>query len=449
MWTYIKQQDFDNYIDQYPQLSEDPNQLKLFETNDAIFVPRLLTQNFPSQYLISYPGKRQVKPIKTKLKFHGTLRKVQTDAANVVERIYKQQGYCNGIIKIPPGRGKTVLTVYLAAMMGVKTCIIVDNSVLMKQWIDAFMKFGKLTVDDIGIVKQKLFVTNKPVSIAMAQTLLAKIKNQRERAFKEVDNAGFGLVVYDEVHATSASEMFSKVSVLFRTPNVIGLSATPFQYALAEILMHNTVGKVIYESNAYEMLPEYYIVYYDSGLGKKYNYMLHKLNDYIQKKAVYNSLTVKSAAYPKLVAQYTKNLKNNGHNVLIICMTQKQVELISETLTKDGVENRQFYGKSREIDKANDNIVVATYSFCGKGFDMPRLSALILACPLSGKKSLIQTVGRVLRDCDGKIQPVVVDMVDLAFPMLSMPDVKRKKNVISGEFTNCKIVEYNEKRDVY
>jgi len=172
--------------------------------------------------------------------------------------------------------------------------------------------------------------------------------------------------------------------------------------------------------------------------------MLMKIQDYIQKKSVYNSILPKSPKYIELATKYAKNLKKNGHVVIIICMNIKQIEAISDSLTAAGVENRKFYGKKREIDKDKDTVIVATYSFCGKGFDMPRLSALILACPLSGKKSVIQVVGRVLRSFVGKLNPVVVDMVDMAFPIMAVPEVKRKKAIISGEFTDCKVIEYDE-----
>jgi fructose/tagatose bisphosphate aldolase len=74
---------------------------------------------------------------------------------------------------------------------------------------------------------------------------------------------------------------------------------------------------------------------------------------------------------------------------------------------------------------------------------MKRLSALIFATPLAGKKSIIQTSGRILRDCEDKKQPIIIDLVDLAFPFMSVKEVKTKTKIIQEEF-NIPIYEHRE-----
>ena len=89
--------------------------------------------------------------------------------------------------------------------------------------------------------------------------------------------------------------------------------------------------------------------------------------------------------------------------------------MISELLDNLGIKHRKYYGDEREIDKVNDDLILATYSFAGTGFDFKKLDNLILATPLSGKKSLIQVIGRTLRKDDDKKQPVVNDLIDKCF----------------------------------
>ena len=301
------------------------------------------------------------------------------------------------------------------------------------------------------IIKQKLNVTNKPVTVAMCQSLLSKLKGNIKSTFEFVDESRFGLVFYDEVHSTSASENYAKASLLFRTMNIIGLSATPFQTGAQEILMKNTIGELIYETTEYEVTPRYFMVYYDSGLGnpettpgkKKYFNMLMRINDFIRRKAMYNKIIVNSEIYLNMIATYTRNLLSNDHRIIIICFTKNQVKTISERLDQYGVANRRYYGEERELDKKNDKVLVVSYSFCGKGFDFAELSALIFATPLAGKKAIIQTTGRILREADGKKQPIVVDPVDMAFPFMSLKDVKIKSKVIQDEF-QINIEEHRE-----
>jgi len=442
MWCYIKSENEEKYLAQYPQFTEYWNELILLKLNDACFLPRLFVDNYPSQYLVKYLGKVQVPLGKINLSFKGDLRPAQKKAVKVVQELYEKQNYVNAILKLPPGSGKTVLAIYIAIKLGLKTCIIIDNSSLLKQWVEAILKFGNLTNEDVGLIRKKLFVTNKPFTIAMTQTLGSKLKRDFNSFMKKMDKAQFGLVIYDEVHCTSSSEMFAKVSVFFRTPNVIGLSATPFHNGVAEILMNNTIGNIEYESNTYEMTPDYNLIHYESKLGK-YTYVMNKMTDYIHKRSYYNKILTKSDSYFNLILKITQRLRNDGHNVLIVCLTIKQVTMISDKLTEAGLANRRFTGGEREIDKDNDTIVVTSYAYSGKGFNMTRLSGLILASLFSGKKSLIQICGRILRSNPGKLKPVVYDLIDSSFPSFMLPEINRKKKIIRNEFPDCKIKDFN------
>jgi len=443
MWCYIKTDDVEEYLNKYSELSNYWSSFGLLKTNDAIFLPRLFLENYPSDKLVKYHGKTDPIFHNINFEFKGKLRPEQKKATDIVLDIYNKKGYVNGIIKLPPGTGKTVLAVYLASKLGLKTCIVLNNSELFKQWILEIMKFSGCTEDDIGLIRQNTFVTdNKLFTVAMSATLASKLKRDVNSYFKKVNESGFGLVIYDEVHNTSSSDVYSKCSLFFRTKNIIGLSATPFHVDSAKILMENTIGKIIYESKNYELVPKYNIIQYNSGL-VKYLKLINGLDDYIKKKAVYNKIILESNVYKDILIKLLKKVNSENRKTIVICMTKNQVMFVSNLLDELGIEHRRFYGGEREIDKLEDNLLVATYAFCGTGFDMNRLDCLILACPLSGKKSLIQVIGRILRKKDGKKEPIVYDLVDNCFPTLSIPEYRRKISIISGEFPACKIHEEN------
>jgi superfamily II DNA or RNA helicase len=332
---------------------------------------------------------------------------------------------------------KTVLSTFIAAQLGLKTCIVIDNENLMNQWVDAFLTFTDLKAEEIGLIKGKHFVIDKPVIIATVQTLLSKIKTDMHKNFGLMDTARIGLVIYDEVHNTSSSSKFAKASLLFRTKNFLGLSATPFQSGTAEILMKNTIGEIIYETKHYELKPTYILNHYDSGLTGKYAFVLGKMSDYIKRKAFYNSIIVRSSNYLNLIIKLIRKRLNEGHIILVLCFT------------KEGIDHRRFYGDEKdEIDKNNVNVLIGTYAYIGKGFDFQQLSSLILATNLAGKKSLIQVVGRILREGDkNKKAPIVDDLIDRGFPSLFLPDMKSKKSVIKGEF-NCEIIDVVEDQEI-
>lgn len=445
MWTFIYKKDVNNYLLEHLVLSDNFDQFCLLETKDTFFLPRLFYYNYPSKYLQIYHGKEQINSEKVNFKFVKKLKPLQSDITSSVLKLYEQNNYVNGIIKAITGGGKTVLAIYLAHKIGLKTNIIVDNSGLMKQWIGEILEFTDLKKEDIGIVQQKLCVTSKPVCISMVHTLCSKIKTNVKSAFSDLDN-GFGLVIYDEVHASSATHYFSTSSLLFRTPNIIGLSATPFHTGVQDILMKNTIGNLIYETTEYELTPNYTFVYYDSGLGgrSKESYIMTKMSTNIMKKGYYNKIISNSNRYFEIIKEYTDLLYRQNHRIMIICMTKVQVKTVSDYLTRYGLINRKYYGDEKDdIDEINDKIIVATYKFCGKGFNYKALSAMILATPLAGKKSIIQAVGRILRNLEGKNKPTVIDLIDVGFPTFFIPEVNIKKRIIENEY-NVSFEEVNK-----
>jgi superfamily II DNA or RNA helicase len=69
-------------------------------------------------------------------------------------------------------------------------------------------------------------------------------------------------------------------------------------------------------------------------------------------------------------------------------------------------------GKNVESGKAKDpktKIVFATYSLLEEGYDDCDLDTLLLATPRS---KIQQTVGRIERTKEGKLRPLVIDVVD-------------------------------------
>ena len=445
MWSYIDKTDVESFINEYPQLAEGFAEISLYETEDRIFVPRLFYLNFP-KYIKVFKGKDEPIFNPTYFKFTGKLRDGQVESVNTILDIYYKQKSVNGIAKCPPGFGKTVISTFIASKIGLKTCIVIDVENLLNQWIESFMTFTDLKAEDIGLIKGKHFIIDRPVVIASVQTLLSKVRTDMHKHFQLFDEAKFGLVFFDEVHNTSSASKYSKASLMFRTKNIIGLSATPFQNGTAEILMRNTVGPNIYETKQYDSKPIYILNYYDSGLTSKYAYVIGRMSDYIKRKAFYNSIIIKSPAYLNIILNLVKKRLAEERVVLILVFTKAQVKLISDGLTNENIEHRRFYGDEKDaIDKVNTKVLIGTYAFIGKGFDFALLSSLILGTNLAGKKSLIQVIGRILRSSDNKLQPIVDDLIDTRFPSLFLPDIKAKKSIVTAEF-NCEIRDVRDEQ---
>jgi superfamily II DNA or RNA helicase len=442
MWAILYKNGIESFFQTYPELTNYFNQLILSEQPDYYIVPRLFLYNYPHKLLQKVEV--EFTPELIDLSFQGELLDRQKPMVERIEKIYNSNKFINGILQARPGFGKTVIGVKLSDIIKQKTMIITDGGTLPGQWIQSYLEFSNLTESDIGLINKDFFVLNKPVIIANVQTLYSRIKKQLKQTYEQISNAGVGLVIYDEVHTTGSSEKFAKSSILFNTRNIIGLSATPFNSGAKKILMENCIGKVLYVANDYELVPEYYFVCYNSKLTKYKRVIDRYSNDLIKWRGMYNKFIVTSKKWLDVIVKYCKKtVLEEGHRTVVLCFTGKQIQTISEELDRLGIKHRRFYGKEREIDKENDRLLLTTYAYTGKGFNFKELSCLILATPFRGKNSVIQITGRILRDCDGKNNPVVYDLIDFAFPSMAQKDIRAKTKIVSNEF-KCSIKTINE-----
>ena len=202
--------------------------------------------------------------------------------------------------------------------------------------------------------------------------------------------------------------------------------------------MSNVVGDILSKTKDYDLVPKVKLVLFDSGLSAKYNRSVLMARDMIKQRAKYNKILTESDKYHNIVLNITKDMISRNHKVITIVFTTDQVSSLSGYLNNNGILTRQFYSKQRYVDKENDSNLVATYKFAGAGFDFKQLSGCIIATPLSGKKSLIQVIGRVLRECQGKITPEVYILVETGFNGIFYRELNRIDSIISEEF-NCDI----------
>ncbi len=105
MWTFIPKDNIENFLNKYPQMAEGFEDIKLYETEENIFLPRLFYKNYPNGIKV-FESREIPKFEPTFFKFIGTLRKEQVDIVQTIINIYNQNNnQINGIIKARPGLG--------------------------------------------------------------------------------------------------------------------------------------------------------------------------------------------------------------------------------------------------------------------------------------------------------------------------------------------------------
>lgn len=448
MWTMCREEDLPTYFQRYPSLLAHKDSIILNRAYGNVFLPRYFYWNYYSPELNLHIDPN-FKPKFCDMEFRGELRDDQPQLVQpFVSRVKMQHN--GGVLKARPGAGKTVMGVYVACETKSKTLIIIDNNNLVDQWRDSILKFTNLTEDDIGMIQGDTLELDKPFVIAMVQTFMRRSSGEVLKDYYElIRDAGFNLVWYDECHKTSSGPRYATASLLLNTYNVNGLSATPYNDGLHQILMDNTIGEIVSDSKNYDIRPEVHIVKYVSGIGDKlhrfkngktipYKTYVKRAGDLLRQRSRFNKLIIESRRYHEVVKLINEAELQDNQRIINIVFTTDQVKSISEYLDNSGISNIQFYSKQKKLDKETDNVLVATYSYAGTGFDFKQLSVCVIATPLTGRKSLIQVIGRVLRSCEGKQTAKAYILIDLDFGDMFTKDIDSICRKLTDEF-NCDI----------
>jgi superfamily II DNA or RNA helicase len=180
---------------------------------------------------------------------------VQRDAVKAM------QSARGGILQLACGKGKTVCALELIAREQVPAIIIVDNTHLVNQWLEAINMFLDVP-GGIGMIGDGRFDWKKSVVIATYQTLSQKVLE-----FPQEARHWFGLTIWDEAHHMAAPT-WAKTADLFYGKR-IGLTATPERADGTHVIYDFHIGKVLYKDLIQELKPAIY--FYWTGLDPDFN----------------------------------------------------------------------------------------------------------------------------------------------------------------------------------
>ena len=66
----------------------------------------------------------------------------------------------------------------------------------------------------------------------------------------------------------------------------------------------------------------------------------------------------------------------------------------------------------QDVRDGKEKLLFASYQLAKEGLDIPRLDRLILASPHKDLATIIQSIGRIERKFDGKVEPICYDICD-------------------------------------
>jgi superfamily II DNA or RNA helicase len=363
---------------------------------------------------IGTPKKEKFKHEKRKFNFNGKLRDQQQTIVNTsIDHIREHGG---GLISVGCGGGKTVMSLYIACQLGLKTLVIVNKTHLQEQWIERIKEF---TDASIGIIRQNTVdIDDKDIVIGSIQSISKK--NYGKKVFKQ-----FGFVIYDEAHHVS-SKYFSKSLLQTGCKYTLALSATPYRTDGLIKVMHWFLGKCTYvqqpKVNKNVIVKK---IKYKSD-NKLFTEKRMKIKIRNRWESIPNTTGMttdlcKIKKRTKLQAKIIHSIikQDNKRKILILSSRKDHIKDLKDNFDKindvPDINTCYFHGdlskRDRDYSRQHGDIIFGTYEIAQEGLDIPKLNTVLL---LTSKKDVKQSVGRILRTIlqQGDVKPLIVDFID-------------------------------------
>lgn len=377
------------------------------EELDVLRLPRGLTQ--AATEIVEQAGSRleldDQRPTAAPVRYtmSTTLYPMQQAAVDDLNR------HEHAVLVAPTGAGKTVIACAVIAAQSVPTLILVERTALVDQWRQQLMDHLGLAKKQIG----RLAAPTKASGIIDIATLQAVA---RRTDIAELLH-GYGLVIVDECHHLPARSFEIAVRDA-PTRRWLGLTATPYRSDGLEAIITMQCGPVRHEialadTPSATLIRRLHIHETSSNAG---------VGEIAAIQDVFRAL-VDDHKRTNLIVDDVIDAVQRGRNVLVLTQWTEHLDALADQLRTSELEPLVLKGglgkKARtailqQLDDpdARGQLLLATGSYLGEGFDCPSLDTLFLAFPLAFKGRVVQYIGRIVRATNAKTDIEVHDYLD-------------------------------------
>lgn len=330
-----------------------------------------------------------------------------------------------GVIVSPTGSGKTITALEIIRRQGQRAVVIVHNRELLRQWREVIQRHLGIQA---GVIGDGRWSPGDQVTVAMIQTLASR-QEAAVALGQEV-----GLVLADECHH-SPMESFRQVIGLFPAKYRYGFTATAIRRDGLGEMIFRLLGDVVATVEPDEVLniggivpvriEELHTGMSLSGI----NPDVHGWTDLITAIILHPDRNALIADVARVVAVDRPTLiltDRVDHAEAVLGMVHGAL------MIHGGMPKKERQAAMERIP--DSRITIGTKNLLGEGVDVSAWSALIMATPISGEVPLRQAIGRVIRPAPGKVDGLVVDLVD-SHPFARGASRKRRRVYHAQEWT--------------
>ena len=333
---------------------------------------------------------------------------LQDEALQALSFFRDTKGRAKGVVVLPTGTGKTVLSAMDARRHGGRVLFLVHRLDILKQSIDAYnvvwpdMRVGILT----GEVKEN--ESKCDVLFASKDTL------RQPSELERFERDWFSYIVVDEVHH-GQSPTYRDVLSYFRPSFMLGMTATPDRTDRKDIFELFDYSK-IYEISLHEVIDRGYLVPYTYyGLTDDIDYSKIRYQGLHYNVADLERLLIVPERNDAIMREYLE--KGNGDKAIAFCVSIKHAERMAQVFNERGITASAIHSASPNRDalvqdfRDNKFQVAFTVDLFNEGIDFPNVQVLLFLRPTESKTVFLQQLGRGLRLCIGKDRVRILDFI--------------------------------------
>lgn len=360
-----------------------------------------------------------VKPINVKSNIQ--LRNYQEPVIQAVKK------YCNGLIIMPCGTGKSCTLLHTACVLKQKTLWLCTTKDLLNQAESYIKDFTDGTTSKI--TEGKCDYSGDFV-FATIQTLCKVIERN------EIPQDAFGCVIGDEIQHCMISDesimMFKTCIEYFSARYKLGCTATLKTANNLWKCIPKLIGNIIYELKKSEDKTKFIGYYENKPIIEVPASMFqvpaqihlvetkYKPNDECFDTS---SRIIFSTLISGLATDYNRNkqvldiIDRLDSYTIVISERTSQLEYLHKKVPSSIYINGKTPKKKREQEieefrQGKHKVLFATYSLVAEGLDIPILENLVMASPVKDERLVIQAIGRCQRPSEDKKIANVYDLVD-------------------------------------
>jgi superfamily II DNA or RNA helicase len=319
-----------------------------------------------------------------KISFNGNLSTVQKmDMPRIVNCI---NAHRTAILAPHCGYGKTIVGVYLASLIGLKTVVLCHRLSIIGQWKATFERFS----EGINVV-----VLKGKTDTSQADVVIVNVTNVPK--YPRETFASVGFLIADEAHVL-CSEVYSKALLHFTPKYAVAMTATPYRSdGLDRVLsLHfgtEIISRKLFRPFSYFIYETKFVPRIESNIDGSLNWNLVLESQARNEKR--NNFIV------EILRMYS------DRTFLVLCKRIEQIKILSEKLRNFNEDVDEYTGTDKYF-RSSARVLLSTYSKSGVGFDHPSLDALLVASDV--QELFIQYVGRVFRR--EETFPIIIDFED-------------------------------------